>query len=69
MTKEQLTDYIQNVVIGIHENIREIRDRKGWADPKEMNYIETKLLTYNEILQLLKMTAKDMELEEGELGL
>ena len=62
-------EYIQNIVIGLHENIREIRERKGWADPKELNYIETKLLTYNEVLQLLKMTAKDMHLEEEELGL
>ncbi len=69
MTKEQLTDYIHNVVICLHENIREIRERKGWADAKELNYIEAKLLTYNEVLQLLKMTAKDMQLEEEDLGL
>ena len=69
MTKEKLTDYIHSVVTGLHENMREIRDRKGWADPKEINYIESKLLTYNEVLQLFKMTAKDMELPEEELGL
>jgi len=69
MTKEQLTEFIQNVMIGLHENIREIRERKSWADSKEINYIETKLLTYNEILQLFKFTAKDMQLPEEELGL
>ena len=69
MTREQLTDYIHNVLIGIHENIKEIRERKGWADSKELNHIETKLLTYNEVLQLFKFTAKEMQLPEEDLGL
>jgi len=69
MTKEQLTDYIHNLLIGIHENIREIKNRKGWADSKELNHIETKLLTYNEVLQLFKFTANEMSLPEEELGL
>ncbi|UII25953.1 hypothetical protein LVD15_22030 [Fulvivirga maritima] len=69
MTKDELKDYLNNVLIGIHENIKEVRDRKGWAEEKEILHIETKLLTYNEVLQIFKFTAKEMGLPEKELGI
>lgn len=69
MTKEELRDYIHNVMISIHQNIKEVRDRKSWAEDKELYHIESKLLTYNEVLQIFKMTAREMGLQEEELGL
>ena len=69
MNEQRLTEYIHNVLISIHENIREIKERKNWADPKELAHIESKLLTYHEVIQIFKFTAKDMGLDEKELGL
>ncbi|GAA0890651.1 hypothetical protein GCM10009122_03300 [Fulvivirga kasyanovii] len=69
MTSEALTEYIHNVLITIHENIRETSDRKGWADEEELTHIESRLLTYNEVLQTFKIIAREMDLPERELGL
>ena len=43
-------EFIQDFLITIHENIRELKERRGSADPEELNHIEAKLLAYNEIL-------------------
>lgn len=69
MSSEILTEYIHNVLITIHENIRETSDRRGWADEDELAHIESRLLVYNEVLQIFKLTAREMELPEKELGL
>lgn len=69
MNSETLTEYIHNVLITIHANIKETSERKGWADEDELAYIESRLLVYNEVLQTFKLTAREMELPEKELGL
>ncbi len=61
--------FIQDVVISIHANIRELRDRKNFADPEEQAYIDGKLMAYQEVDSLLRSSAREFNLPAEELGL
>jgi hypothetical protein len=56
-------------LITIHENIRELKERKTFADPEELTYIEAKLITYQEVLATLRMSAVEFGIDGGEIGL
>jgi len=55
--QERWAEFVQDVLITVHENIRELKERRGFADPEELNYIEAKLLAYYEILSAFKSSA------------
>jgi hypothetical protein len=62
-------EFIQDFLITIHENIRELKERRGFADPEELNYIEAKLLAYNEVLFALRSSAAEFKIPQDQLGL
>lgn len=62
-------DFVRDVVITIHMNLRELRGRKGFADPEELDHIEAKILAYEETLSILRDSAKQFSLPSEELGL
>lgn len=62
-------DFIQDVLISIHENIRELRDRKGFADPEELTHIEAKLIAYEEVLAILRMSADEFKIPRHDIGI
>jgi hypothetical protein len=62
-------EFVQDVLITLHANIRELKERRGFADPEELTHIEAKLLAYNEMLSILRSSADDAGLDRKELGL
>jgi hypothetical protein len=66
---DRYQDFIKNTIVSIHANIREIRERKGFAEPQELDYIEGKLIAYNGVLSILKEEARAANLPLDELGL
>ena len=66
--QERWVEFVQDVLITIHENIRELKERRSFADPEEMNYIEAKLLAYYEILSAFKSSASDFKIPQDQLG-
>jgi hypothetical protein len=62
-------DFVRDVLITLHMNLREIRERKNFADPEEMAHIEAKLLAYNEMLGILKDSAEEFGIPAKELGI
>jgi len=62
-------EFIQDFLITIHENIRELKERRGFADPEELSHIEAKLLAYNEILFALRTSASEFNIPQDQLGL
>jgi hypothetical protein len=60
-------EFIQDVLITIHENIRELKERKNFADPEELTYIEAKLIAYHEVLAIIKMSADEFKIPKDEL--
>ncbi len=67
--QQAYVDFLQDVLITIYENLKELRDRKVFADPEELTYIEAKLLAYNEVLATLRMSADEFGIDRDEIGL
>ena len=61
--------FIQDVLITIHVNIRELRERRTFADPEELTHIEAKLLAYTEVLGILQSSADEFGIDRDEIGL
>jgi hypothetical protein len=62
-------EFIQDVLISVHENLRELNERKGFAEPSELPHIEGKIQAYEEILSILRMSASSFGLPKQEIGL
>ena len=65
----KFVEFIQDVLISIHENIRELRERKNFADPEELTHIEAKLLAYHEILTIIRFSADEFGIPKEEIGI
>lgn len=66
---EQLEDFIQDVLISLHANIRDLEEKRTFADPEEHNYIDGRLFSYVEMLAILRASAKDTGVDPKRLGL
>ena len=62
-------EFIQDVLISIHENLHELTERKNFADPEELTYIEAKIMAYQEMLAIIKTSAQQFDLPAAEIGL
>lgn len=62
-------EFVQDVLITLHANIRDLKERRSFADPEELTHIEAKLLAYNEMLSILRSSADDVGLDLKEIGL
>ena len=62
-------DFLQDVLITLHANIRELKERRNFADPGELTHIEAKLLAYNEFISILQSSADEFGIDRKEIGL
>jgi hypothetical protein len=62
-------DFVRDVLITLHMNLRELRERRNFADPEELTHIEAKLLAYQEMLLILKDSAAEFDLPAADLGM
>lgn len=71
MTKQDFRyiEFIQDVLISIHENLRDLNERRNFADPEELPHIEAKIVAYQEMLSILRMSADTFGLPRHEIGL
>lgn len=67
--QDQYVEFLQDVLITQHANIRELRERKNFADPEEHTHIEAKLLAYTEMLSILQSSADEFGVDRNEIGL
>jgi len=67
--KPSYVEYIQDVLITLHMNIRELQERKTFADPEELTHIEAKLLAYHEMLSILRDSADEFGIPKEKVGL
>jgi len=65
----QHIEFIQDVLITIHINIRELTERRNFADPEELSHVEAKLLAYTEMLAILRTSADEFGIDRDEIGL
>ncbi len=64
----QYIEFIQDVLISIHENLQELSERKAYAEPFELDHIEGKMQAYQEMLSILRMSAESFGLPKDEIG-
>ena len=69
MDNRRYIEFIQDVLITIHQNIRELKERKNFAEPQELDHIEGKLVAYNEMLSILRMSADEFDIPGKEIGI
>ena len=62
-------DFFRDIVITVHVNIRELNERNNFADCEELDHISTKLLTYEEVLSILRSSADEFKIPKEEFGL
>ncbi len=67
--EQRYIDFVQDVLISIHENLRELSERKNFADPEELTHIEAKILAYREVLSIIRESAGTFNLPQREIGL
>lgn len=65
---QQLEAFIQDVLISIHANIRDLEEKKAFADPEEQDYIDGRLFSYVEMLAILRSSARDSGIDPGAIG-
>lgn len=61
-------EFIQDVLVSVHENLYELNGRKGFADPQELPHIEAKIIAYQEVLSILRMSADTFDIPRNEIG-
>ncbi len=66
---QQLEEFIQDVLITIHANIRDLEEKKGFADSTEQDYIDGRLFSYIEMLAILRASARDSGIDPKAIGL
>ena len=66
---QRYIEFIQDVLITIHENIHELQERKNFADPAELTHIEAKLIAYYEMLAIIRVSAEEFKLPKSEIGI
>jgi hypothetical protein len=62
-------EFIQDVLITVHANIHELQERKNFADDTELTYIEAKLMAYQEMLAIIRVSAEEFKLPKEEIGI
>jgi hypothetical protein len=67
--EKRYIEFIQDVLISIHENLHELSERKNFADPEELPHIEGKIMAYQEMLAILRASCEQFDLPKKEIGL
>lgn len=62
-------EFIQDVLVSVHENLRELNERRAFADPQELPHIEGKIIAYQEMLSILRMSADAFNIPRNEIGI
>ena len=67
--QHRFVDFVQDVLISLHENIQELKERKNFADPEEQSHIDSKLLAYHEVLAIIRFSADEFDIPKGDIGI
>ena len=62
-------EFFQDILITMHENIRDLQGKKVYADPEEQDYLSGRLFSYTEMLEIMKDSARRFGYDPAEMGL
>jgi len=61
--------FFQDLLITLHENIRDLQGKKVYADAEERDYLAGRLFSYTEMLEIMKDSARRFGYDPAEMGL
>ena len=65
----QFEEFFHDIIITMHENIRDLEEKRAFADPEERDYISGRMFSYGEVLEIMKDSARRFGFDKRELGL
>ena len=65
----QFEEFFHDIIITMHENIRDLEEKSAFADPEERDYISGRMFSYGEVLEIMKDSARRFGFDKRELGL
>lgn len=68
LTPRQLQDFIEDVLVSLHANIRDLEEKRTFADPEEHAYLDGRLFSYVEVLAILRVSAYDTGIDPKDIG-
>ena len=69
MYSQPLEEFIQDVLITIHANIRDLEEKKTFAEPEEQDYIDGRLFSYIEMMAVLRASTIEAGIDPKTIGL
>jgi len=61
--------FFQDLLITLHENIRDLQGKKVYADTEERDYLAGRLFSYTEMLEIMKDSARRHGYDPAQMGL
>jgi hypothetical protein len=62
-------ELFQDILITLHENIRDLQGKKVYAEAEEQDYLAGRLFSYTEMLEIMKDSARRLGYDPREMGL
>ncbi len=62
-------EFFQDLLITLHENIRDLQGKKVYADAEERDYLAGRLFSYTEMLEIMNDSARRFGYDPAEIGL
>ncbi len=62
-------EFFQDLLITLHENIRDLQGKKVYAASYEQDYLAGRLFSYTEMLEIMKDSARRFGYDPAEMGL
>ena len=61
--------FLRDVISILKDNIKDLKERKNFAEAEEKEYIAARLFSYQEIVSTLRGQLKEYDISEKEIGL
>jgi hypothetical protein len=69
MKQDEFAPFFYDVLITLHENIRDLQGKKVYAEAEELDYLAGRLFSYTEMLGIMKDSARRFGIDPSEMGL
>jgi hypothetical protein len=66
---DEYKEYLREVIVILKTNIEDLKQKKGFGDAEEQEYIAGRLFSYHEVIISLRATLAEFGISEAEIGL
>ncbi|MBX9852470.1 MAG: hypothetical protein K2X86_12030 [Cytophagaceae bacterium] len=66
---QDFKNFLKDVISILKDNIRDLKEKRMFADDNEKDYIAARLFSYHEIISSIKSQLSEYNISEEEIGL